>query len=223
MRKLFLLFVLSLLLVTVAFAQTTPHKMSFLWNPVIGATGYKAHWGTAASRTYSGHVDLGNVTTGEVLNLPEGTQIYIALTSYNSAGESSYSREVVGWPKPIVSSIPTNCTPIAAGGVTCQSFIAGYNFSPGITAEIPYTGVAITGTTRVDSHSLQVNFTIDAAAQGGSANLILRNPWTVTAGTELPGETAPTSGLAGVTFPGAVTVTPVVLPAAPSNLVNIGD
>ncbi|MBI5099056.1 MAG: hypothetical protein HZB30_07420 [Nitrospirae bacterium] len=56
-------------------------------------SGYKIYYGTA-SRLYTGYIDIGNVTTIRIGNLPAGF-IYLALTAYDASGnESGYSNEV---------------------------------------------------------------------------------------------------------------------------------
>lgn len=56
-------------------------------------SGYKIYYGTA-SQVYTGYIDIGNVTTIRIGNLPAGF-IYFTLTAYNASGnESGYSNEV---------------------------------------------------------------------------------------------------------------------------------
>jgi hypothetical protein len=56
-------------------------------------SGYKIYYGTA-SQVYTGYIDIGNVTTVRIGNLPAG-YIYFTLTAYNASGnESGYSNEV---------------------------------------------------------------------------------------------------------------------------------
>jgi hypothetical protein len=70
-------------------------------NTEIDLKGYRIHWGTA-ERTYTQHVDVGNVTTYTVTGLADGTW-YFAATAYNTSGiESAYSNEVFT----LVNSIP---------------------------------------------------------------------------------------------------------------------
>lgn len=63
-------------------------------NPETNIAGYRVHHGTA-SRVYSTTTDVGNVTSGQVLNLEEGYQYFFAVTAYDADGlESDYSEEV---------------------------------------------------------------------------------------------------------------------------------
>ncbi len=55
--------------------------------------GYKVYYGTS-SRIYTQSIDVGNVTTYTIENLPSGTW-YFAVTAYDISGnESIYSVEV---------------------------------------------------------------------------------------------------------------------------------
>ena len=75
----------------------------------------------------------------------------------------------------------------------------------------------MTGFQRLDSRSMTLDYEIASDATGGSADIEVRNPWSVTAGTELPTDTYPTTGTAGRSFPDQISITPVVLPSSPSN------
>jgi len=58
--------------------------------------GYKIYYGTS-SKSYSGSVNVGNVTSYTLTGLTQGQTYYIAVTAYNTSGsESSYSSEVSG-------------------------------------------------------------------------------------------------------------------------------
>jgi hypothetical protein len=60
--------------------------------PIEDLTGYKIHYGTS-SRTYAVSIDVGNVTSYRIDNLPSGTY-YFGATAYNSSGcQSEYSNE----------------------------------------------------------------------------------------------------------------------------------
>jgi hypothetical protein len=57
--------------------------------------GYKLYYGTASGGPYSTVIDVGNVTTKDVVISPlAGARFYFALSAYNDAGESSLSDEV---------------------------------------------------------------------------------------------------------------------------------
>lgn len=61
--------------------------------PLTDLAGYIIYYGTA-SQVYTGFIDVGNVTSIRIGNLPAG-YIYLALTAYDAKGnESGYSNEV---------------------------------------------------------------------------------------------------------------------------------
>ena len=73
---------------------------SLAWDPSGGVvTGYNVHYGTSPSN-YANHVNVGNVTQYSLDNLPlqEGVLYYLAVTAYNTAGESGYSNYVTWRP-----------------------------------------------------------------------------------------------------------------------------
>lgn len=73
-------------------ASASSSTVNLSWGAVSGASGYKLHYGTS-SGTYIGSADLGSGTSYVINNVPDGTY-YLAITAYNSAGESCYSNEV---------------------------------------------------------------------------------------------------------------------------------
>jgi hypothetical protein len=84
------------LLVTLAITAPASTKATLTWDPNTESdlNGYKLYVGTI-SRTYGAPVDLGNVTTFEVINLQRGQTFYFAITAYDTSGnESLYSNEV---------------------------------------------------------------------------------------------------------------------------------
>jgi len=57
--------------------------------------GYRVHYGLS-SGDYIEHVSVGNYTTCSIDNLPEGEQIFIVVTAYDTSGnESLPSNEIV--------------------------------------------------------------------------------------------------------------------------------
>jgi hypothetical protein len=93
----------QVLLPSIAYAVGS---VSFSWNGVSEATGYKIHYGTS-SRSYSGVVDVGASLTGTVPGLIEGIRYYFAASCYDATRVSGYSNEVstvvIGAP-PVVTS-----------------------------------------------------------------------------------------------------------------------
>ena len=218
------------LAVTPALAQTNEVRLA--WDQSTGANGYRLKWGTA-TRTYTGDLDVGNpcafdstenaVVCRHVLTgLPTAANSFIAITAFNAAGESGFSREVQGWPRAEIVLASSNCAAGDPDGAICVMSVTGFNFHPSMLVTIPYPGVTMTGKTISDPQNMTVNFTIAGDAQGGTADVVLATPWAVTAGTEDPNDTAPTSGVATTTWGedegGGIIITPVVLPPNPLNL-----
>ena len=81
-------------LATLAITAPASTKATLSWDPNAGSdlTGYKVYVGTASS-VYGTPVDVGLVTTFEVINLSKGQTYFFTVTAYNSAGESGYSNE----------------------------------------------------------------------------------------------------------------------------------
>jgi fibronectin type 3 domain-containing protein len=67
-------------------------KATLTWDPETSVAGYKVYSGTS-SNAYGAPVDVGNVTTFQIVNLQSGKTYYFAVTAYNSSGESGYSNE----------------------------------------------------------------------------------------------------------------------------------
>lgn len=98
-------------------------------DPVTDTTGYKLHWGKAP-RTYTDHVDVGNVTTYRLAIQAPGLY-YFAATAYNATTESTYSNEVTfallppvlptGPPGPQGEPGPTGATGAAGAGYRVAS------------------------------------------------------------------------------------------------------
>ena len=82
-------------LATLAITAPASTKATLAWDPNTESNlaGYKVYVGTA-SQVYGTPVDVGLVTTFEVINLTKGQTYYFAVTAYNSAGESGDSNEV---------------------------------------------------------------------------------------------------------------------------------
>jgi hypothetical protein len=71
-------------------------SIAFMWDAdqEPDVVGYKLYYGSA-SRAYTNHIDVGNVTTSSVAGLANGNTYYFAATAYDSVGlESTYSSEV---------------------------------------------------------------------------------------------------------------------------------
>ncbi len=82
-------------LITLAITATSSGTASLTWDPGTDPTlmGYKVYVGTNLG-AYGAPVDVGNVTTFQIINLQSGTTYYFAVTAYNFSGESGYSNQV---------------------------------------------------------------------------------------------------------------------------------
>ena len=86
--------------------QAGAGAISLAWDPVTGATGYRAYYGTSAGQ-YTGVQDMGSATVG-TLSVPGNcTTYFVAIKAYNNQGALSgnYSNEVNGWAHPTVTTI----------------------------------------------------------------------------------------------------------------------
>lgn len=80
--------------------------VTLTWDPssTPTVTGYKIHFGPTSgitSGTYPNVVDVGNVLTTTIPNIPDTTFTYFAATAYDAAGnKSGFSNEVYRIPAP---------------------------------------------------------------------------------------------------------------------------
>ena len=89
-----LIYVLFTIFVGVSIAWGASATFQWDANTESDLAGYRIHWGTA-TREYTEAVDVKNVTSFQVENLPDG-KLFFAATAYDTAGnESDYSDEVV--------------------------------------------------------------------------------------------------------------------------------
>jgi hypothetical protein len=80
--------------------------ITFSWNAntETDLKGYKIYQGTV-SKVYATSVDVGNVTTYKLSNVPSGVPLFFAVTAYNTQGlESDFSNEITAR----VPSAPSN-------------------------------------------------------------------------------------------------------------------
>ncbi len=210
-----------LLLLAVSTAQAQVNQIQVTWNLVLSATSYTVGFSTV-SRTTPGApaytlIPAGLLTT-LLVDLPtEGVPYFLASRASNAAGDSEWSREASAFPRPEIVTVASACAPKTGGGVSCTAQIAGFNFGPDASASITYPGVTVISSTRLDSRSMTLAFDIEQTALGGAADLVISQGWAVTPGTELPGDTGPTSGLILDQTSGELAITPVILPSGPGN------
>ena len=145
-----LLWILAFLVLLMAGALTEAGEVRLQWQPSTGATGYKAYHGTA-SGAYGQPVDVPGTSCGGgacAFQLPSETLLnncvlqFIAMTAYNAAGESSFSTEISGFPRPIVVDVawfpePQNPTHL---------HVVGDNFAPAVVVTVD--GALVTSAVR---------------------------------------------------------------------------
>jgi hypothetical protein len=102
----------SILLFFLPPSNAHPAQVKLAWDasPEPTIAGYKVYYGTV-SGSYQLVVDVGNIPTCTISNLPEGITYYFAVTGYdNSGAESDFSNEVVYGPNAPADTIPPTVT-----------------------------------------------------------------------------------------------------------------
>jgi type IV pilus assembly protein PilY1 len=108
-KPIFALLILVFTLVLCQSALAAQIKLAWDSNGESDLAGYKIYYGTS-SKSYTGSVDVGNVTSYTLTGLTQGQTYYIAVTDYNTSGnESGYSSEVSG--AATETTLPASGTP----------------------------------------------------------------------------------------------------------------
>lgn len=113
MLKLFFRLSLCFTLATGFFIQSAMSE-TVTWGPSSGVVdGYKIYFqpntdGTCNESGYLNFVDVGNLTycSTDRLPLTQGISYCIAVTAYNSAGESGFTEPVLWTPKDVTPPLP---------------------------------------------------------------------------------------------------------------------
>lgn len=163
-------------LAMITIGSASAGTIDLAWNPVPDAdkAGYKVYYGTA-TRSYSSNRDAGNVTSTSLTGLTACTRYYIAVKAYDTGGleSTNYSNEVVGLPRPVVSTVtPTS----AEQGASVTLTIDGESFDTGATVAISGTGITIQAVRRNSCSQLAVDVKIDIAAATGARDVTVTNP-----------------------------------------------
>jgi hypothetical protein len=186
------------------------NDVTLTWTAASGAVGYRIHVGQA-STDYGQVVDTGAGPTTASLNsvLVPNTINYLALTAYNAAGESGFSSELAGWPRPIV-----NAALITDEGSFYRATISGSNFSDlnwsPANVDLQYPGLVVADARRIDSGTLEIDYSC-SGCDNGSATLTINNIWTN------PDDPSGLDGVPGVDS-SAVVVIPDVIPPPPGGV-----
>lgn len=107
--------------------------------------GYKVHYGTSTGN-YTRSIDVGNVTTYKVANLPDGYTYFFSVKAYNKAGqESTFSNEVskavqAPLPAPSISGVYSSSITASSALITWATDIpADSQIEYGTTTAYGYT------------------------------------------------------------------------------------
>lgn len=94
MKKLYTALILITLIFLAITAQAATIRVSWDPNTEDDLAGYKVYYGTASGQ-YGAPVDVGLVTTFDVLGIDDETEYFVAVTAYDLSGnESDFSDEV---------------------------------------------------------------------------------------------------------------------------------
>ena len=186
--------------------------MAVRWDPVAGASGYRVYWGTNAGQ-YTNQATVTSPST--TLTVADSTTWYVGVKAYNALGESStFSNEVVGMPRPTVSSITPNR---GAVGQRLIVTISGTNFRPGMTVSFLTAGITVNGSTFVSSTSYTADITLASPAASAVGIEVVRLDRVYGVGNGLftldaaPSAAAPTIGSVRP-LAGATGILPTVVP-----------
>ena len=140
-------------------AATTAVRLAWDANAEPDLAGYILHYGTAPG-AHTASIDVGNVTSYRIDDLPEGNVHYFAAVAYDlERNMSAKSNEIAVVPQPVAPSLNISASaapnPIAAGGILVYTL----NYSNSGTAEA--TGVVIAA-------AVPVNTTFTWATGGGA-------------------------------------------------------
>jgi fibronectin type 3 domain-containing protein len=87
-KSIFTLLILVFTLVLCQSALAAQIKLAWDANTESDLAGYKVYYGTS-SKSYSGSVDVGNVTSYALTGLNKGETYYISVSAYNTSGSES--------------------------------------------------------------------------------------------------------------------------------------
>jgi uncharacterized repeat protein (TIGR02543 family) len=94
----FIPIVVSILILFIHTPKVYSAQMTLAWDPNTepNLAGYKVYYGTGSS-VYGSSINVGNVTSYTLVNLPQGQTYFVSVTAYDTSNkESDYSNEVSG-------------------------------------------------------------------------------------------------------------------------------
>ena len=122
----FLLSTISVLVLCCVSA--TAGSIQLEWDPVPGADGYRVYYGTESGNYLRHPLQVGSQPRAILTGLTDCTTWYVAVKAYNRSGESGYSDEISGWPRPEVRSLSPAVT-LQGSQITLDLY--GGNFTSG--------------------------------------------------------------------------------------------
>lgn len=160
---------------SLASTAATAGTMGVAWDTVAGAAGYKVYYGTS-SGSYTQFKDVpGQATnTTTLTGLDACTRYFVAVKAYDASSleSASYSNEVAGLPRPVVSG--TN--PVSGEqGQSLTVIVTGESFDTGATATFG-AGITVTATRRDSCTQLSVDIQIASNATAGARTVEVMNP-----------------------------------------------
>ena len=194
---------LMFLILIFAYNCVNAAELRIKWDASVGALGYKAHHGLTTGE-YVTEVDAGDVLRYDT-HRPAECHVLHRRHRLQRSGRLGVQQRACD-----VASSRGGLVRRGLHGWAClarsvSGRMAGANYGPNIVVDIPYEGVTVGLVVRESPTAVTVPFTIAPTAPGGSADVVVSGP-------DTPGSI--------VTFPGLVTITPTVKPAAPTGLAN---
>jgi hypothetical protein len=110
-----------------ALSSLSAGSIDLEWSAVPGAVGYRLYHGTSPGH-YDGFIEMGDQTRKTVQGLDDCTDWYFAVTSLGTQGESEFSTEVAGWPKPEVRAYFSPVPLAPASGPAALPVTQGHGF-----------------------------------------------------------------------------------------------
>lgn len=159
------------LVISAASAQAS--TLTLGWDPAASAAGYIVVYGTA-SGSYTGQVDVGNVTQASISGLAASTTYYFAVKSYGSTGlQSGLSAEVSGKTPSTTPPMTLTVSVQGAGTVTsADKFIncpstCSHGYASGATVTLqatPLSGFMFAGWTNCSGGTVVMSATTSCSA-----------------------------------------------------------
>lgn len=180
MKKLFVT-VSTFVCIFLSVSNILAGEITLAWDPPTASqdiAGYCIDYGLAPG-SYTGGVDVGNVSSIKLTDLPDGKTYYFAVLAYNSSGaESPYSNEVskmIGTPQYSLTILKsgTGTGTVSGSGIDCGS-TCSTNVDPG-------TVVSYSATPDTDAGSVFAGWTGGGCSGTGVCITTVNESTTITA------------------------------------------